>query len=82
MRKLNEQSLKFKGCISFDCELTRRSRKGGLCVLWGGNVSLSLVSSCYIMSQARLKEKQELMNGFVQVYMSGLNRKNEIILGN
>lgn len=44
MRKLNEQKLKFKGCLAVDCETTNYSRKGGLCMMWGENYSIKLLS--------------------------------------
>lgn len=44
MRRLNEQKLRYKGCIAVDCEVTTRSRRGGVCMMWGEHINLHLIS--------------------------------------
>lgn len=44
MRRINQQKLKYKGCFVVDCEVTARSRRGGLCMLWGETMNMQLLS--------------------------------------
>lgn len=44
MRRLNSLNWKYKGCFTVDCELSTRSRRGGLSMLWHESVDLHLIS--------------------------------------
>lgn len=58
MRKINVQKLFYEGCFVVDCEVSQRSRRGGLCMLWkiANELSLSLYSlhhiSCHVGSDS------------------------------
>ncbi|KAL8515618.1 hypothetical protein ACS0TY_014347 [Phlomoides rotata] len=44
MANVNSRSLYFDGCFPVECSIVNKGRYGGLCMLWKGNIDVSLIT--------------------------------------
>ncbi|KAL8539112.1 hypothetical protein ACS0TY_000920 [Phlomoides rotata] len=68
MKDLNSRSVRFGGCLPVDYSGSRRDRSGGLCLIWNGEMDVTLLS----FSSNHISVKIRMDDGRSEWFLSGV----------